>query len=102
MGKIAARYCDKIIITNEDPYNEDPLNIIKEVVVGAGPKAEEILDRREAIRAAIKIAQPGDAVIITGKGSEASICLSEGKKINWDDRRVTREEFSKLNEKTSK
>ncbi len=102
LGEIAARYCDKIIITNEDPYNEDPLSIIKEVAVGAGPKAEEILDRREAIRTAIKIAQPGDAVIITGKGSEASICLPEGKKINWDDRRVTREELGKLNEKTTK
>jgi UDP-N-acetylmuramoyl-L-alanyl-D-glutamate--2,6-diaminopimelate ligase len=99
LGKIAAKYCNKIIITNEDPYNENPLSIIREIAVGAGSKAEKILDRREAIRTAIKIAQPGDAVIITGKGAEASIYLAEGQKIDWDDRMVAKEEFRKLSQK---
>ncbi len=99
LGEIATRYCDKIIVTNEDPYNENPLSIIEEVSAGAGSQVEKILDRREAINAAIKTAQPGDAIIITGKGSESSICLAEGKKIAWDDRKVAKEEFYKLNQK---
>ncbi|MBI2642505.1 MAG: UDP-N-acetylmuramoyl-L-alanyl-D-glutamate--2,6-diaminopimelate ligase [Candidatus Wildermuthbacteria bacterium] len=93
LGGIAAKYCDKIIVTNEDPYNEDPLKIIDEVAKGAGEKAERILDRREAIKRALSLAQPGDTVVITGKGSEDSIAQA-GKKIPWDDRQVVKEELS--------
>jgi len=96
LGKLAARYCDKVIVTNEDPYDEDPMEIINQVVDGAGSKAIKILDRREAIGQALALAKPGDVVIITGKGCEPSICLANNKKILWDDRRVAREEFNKL------
>ncbi len=92
LGKIADRYCDEIIVTNEDPYDEDPMEIIKEV--SGNLETEKILDRRKAIRKALNKAQSGDAVIITGKGSEPLMCLAEGKKISWDDRKVVREEFS--------
>ena len=93
LGGIAAKYCNKIIVTNEDPYGEDPMKIIEEVAQGAGERAEKILDRREAIRKALRAAQPGDTVVITGKGSEDSIAQA-GKKIPWDDRQVVKEEFS--------
>jgi len=53
----------------------------------------KILDRREAIREALGLAQPNDAVIITGKGCEPWICVARGKKIPWDDRKVVREEL---------
>lgn len=96
LGKIAAKYCDIIFITNEDPYDEDPMEIINQVAGGAGLKAEKILDRREAIRQSLKEAKSGDVVIITGKGSEPCICIAEGKRIAWDDREVAREEFNKL------
>jgi len=96
LGELAARYCDKIIVTNEDPYDEDPMEIINQVAGGVGEKAIKILDRREAINRALVLAKPGDAVIITGKGCEPSICLFGGKKISWDDRRVVKEEFNKL------
>lgn len=96
LGKIAAKYCDDIIVTNEDPYDEDPMEIINQVASGAGTKAKKILDRREAIQKALKIARSGDVIIITGKGCEPWICVDGGKKIPWDDREVVREEFSKL------
>ncbi|OHA73059.1 MAG: hypothetical protein A3B24_01450 [Candidatus Wildermuthbacteria bacterium RIFCSPLOWO2_01_FULL_48_16] len=98
LGGIAAKYCARVIVTNEDPYNEDPMKIINEVAKGAGDKAEKILDRREAIRKALNLAHPGDTVVITGKGSEDSIAQN-GKKIPWDDREVVKEEFAKIVDK---
>lgn len=96
LGKIAAKYSNQVIITDEDPYDEDPIEIINQVAKGAGDKAVKILDRREAIRKALKLAQSGDVVVITGKGCEPWICVAKGKKIPWDDRKVVREEFQKL------
>jgi len=95
LGEIASRYCDEIIVTNEDPYDEDPWEIIEQVAFGTKGKARKILDRREAIREALKLAREGDIVVITGKGCEPSICVKD-KKIPWDDRKVVKEEFEKL------
>lgn len=103
IGKIAADYCDKIILTNEDPYDEDPSQILSDIKSGI-PDTEyelpdtiyEILDRREAINKALSLAQGNDIVIITGKGCEPWMCIENGKKIAWDDREVVREEFEKL------
>ena len=86
LGKIAAQYCDQVIITNEDPYDENPMEIINQVA--ANTKAEKILDRKQAIKKAIELAKPGDVVIITGKGSEPWMCVKGGKKIPWDDREI--------------
>ena len=94
MGKIAAEYCDKIILTNEDPYNENPETILDEIVSGfsksqiPNPKSQKILDRKEAIKKAIDLAQSKDVVVITGKGSEKYIHIANGKKISWSDRKV--------------
>jgi UDP-N-acetylmuramoyl-L-alanyl-D-glutamate--2,6-diaminopimelate ligase len=96
LGEIAAKYCNEVIITNEDPYDEDPMEIINQVANGCKNKAKKILDRREAIREALKLAKQNDLVIITGKGCEPWICGAKGKKIPWDDRQVVREEFEKL------
>jgi len=96
LGKIAAKYCKEIIITNEDPYDEDPMKIIDEVAKGADGKAKKILDRRKAIKQALITAQPNDVIIITGKGSEPWICVEKGKKIPWDDRKVVTGEFDRI------
>ena len=97
LGKIAVKYCREIIITNEDPYDENPLSIMKEIESGfsqiRNQKSEIlnyklILDRKEAIQVAVKSAKPGDVVIITGKGSEPWMCVENGKKIPWDDRQI--------------
>ena len=96
LGEIADKYGDIVIITNEDPYEEDPMEIIEQVAKGS-IKAKKILDRREAINFALKEAKAGDTVIITGKGCEPWIC-EKGKKIPWDDRRIVREEIDKNNQ----
>ena len=97
LGKLAAKYCQEVIVTNEDPYDEDPIEIINQVAAGAREMAIKILDRREAIRKSLELAKPNDIVVITGKGCEPWICVKRGKKISWDDREVVREEFKKLN-----
>ncbi len=113
MGKVAAENCSDVIITNEDPYDEDPLKIIEDIARGfsqiPNPKSQiskykKILDRRKAIRKSLELAKQGDVVIITGKGCEVWMCLKKGKKVPWDDRQVVREEFLNIqkNEKTTK
>jgi len=112
LGKLAATYCDRIIVTNEDPYDEDPMAIIEQVAKGAeqirinqqNPHESavlKILDRREAIAKALFFAKPGDTVVITGKGCEDSIAVKGGKKIPWDDREVVREEFRQLDSQSN-
>jgi len=103
LGEIAAKYCDEVIVTNEDPYDENPYQILSEIKSGISksqfptPNFYEILDRRGAIRKSLGLAKPNDVVIITGKGCEPWICIANGKKIPWDDRQVAKEEFQKLN-----
>ncbi len=91
LGEIAKKYCKVIIITNEDPYDENPMEIINQVAETAGENVKKILDRKEAIETSMKLAKPGDVVIITGKGSEPWMCIGNGRKIPWDDRRIARE-----------
>ena len=100
LGKLAAQFAEQVIITNEDPYDEDPMVIIDQVAEGAKEAGKElgqnlfkILDRKEAIRKAISMAQPSDLVIITGKGAEQCIMGKNGKRIPWDDRQVVKEEL---------
>lgn len=97
MGVIASAHCDEIILTNEDPYDEDPQKIVSEIMAGVeGGQAEIIMDRREAIARAIALAKTGDAVIITGKGTDPYIMGPNGTKTEWDDADVAREELKKL------
>ncbi|PIR89984.1 hypothetical protein COS93_01305 [bacterium (Candidatus Gribaldobacteria) CG07_land_8_20_14_0_80_33_18] len=98
MGEIASKYCQKIILTNEDPYDESPLKILEDIEKGFPQtlEYEKILDRREAIKKALSLAKKDDTIIITGKGCEPWMCVAGGKKIPWDDRQVVKEEFEKL------
>lgn len=95
LGEIADKYGDVVIVTNEDPYDENPMEIIEQVSKGS-PKAKKILDRREAIKYALKEAKKGDVVVITGKGCEPWICEANGKKVPWDDRKIVKEELKSL------
>ncbi len=97
MGTIADELCDTVFLTNEDPYDEDPRAILKDMEKGFSrmkPKIE--LDRRRAVRAALKAARTGDAVLITGKGTDPFICGKRGSKLPWSDRAVAEEELEKL------
>lgn len=91
-GKIADTYCDKIILTDEDPYDEKPEKILEEIEAGIKNKTpHKILDRREAIKYAFSLAKPGDTVIMTGKGSERGIRVAKGEVIPWSDKEVALE-----------
>jgi len=97
LGEIAARYAQVVILTNEDPYDEDPEKIVDEIFQGTVgfPSVEiyKIIDRRQAINQALQLALPGDVVVITGKGSEQAIITRQGKQ-PWDDRVVVKETMS--------
>ncbi len=101
MGSVAASYCDAIILTNEDPYDEDLVQIISEIKSGitvhgfSREKVFEIFDRRDAIKKAVELAKVGDTIISTGKGSESWIHLKKGEKIAWNERSVFEEELKK-------
>ncbi len=94
-GVLAQQYCDRIILTNEDPFDENPEAIVEDIAAGiTGPeqkKVERIMNRTDAIAAALTDAQEGDIVVITGKGSETSMALAGGKKIPWSDAQTVRE-----------
>lgn len=101
MGKIAARYCDEIILTNEDPYDENPGQILSDIKFGiskfnppAGGSISnlyEIIDRKEAIKKAISLAKKGDVVVLTGKGGETAMCVGNDKKISWNEIEIVKE-----------
>lgn len=94
MGKIAARFADEIIITDDDPYTENRMQIIEQVAEGCGRHEGEglwkVRDRRQAIRLALSAAKEEDTVLIAGKGCEP-VQIIDGKRIEWDDRKVVRE-----------
>jgi len=97
MGAIAAKHCSKIILTDEDPYDEDPAEIVREIAEGIGrPVYTIIMDRRAAIREALKNAKTGDVVLITGKGTDPYIMGPENSKTPWSDAQVAREELQKI------
>jgi len=97
LGAISDEYCDEIIVTNEDPYDEDPMKIISEVASGVKRHTPLcILDRREAIHHALTLARENDTVLITGKGTDPYIMGPNGTKELWDDATVTREELEKM------
>lgn len=110
LGAIAGRFADYIIVTDEDPYHEDPMTIIEEVAKGvprgapkSRPKTEgknfwKILDRREAIAKAFSLAKRNDIVLLTGKGHEEVMVVGD-KHMPYSDRRVAREELTRLMEK---
>lgn len=102
MAKIAERECDEIILTNEDPYDDDPMKIITDMARAiTKTKPHIIMDRREAIKKALFIATVGDSVLITGKGTDPYIMGPNNTKIPWSDAEVAREELLKLNKKRS-
>lgn len=99
MAQAAARHADFLIVTSDNPRNEDPHAIITDVLAGImGTKTEyiEIDDRREAIFWAIQNAQPKDTIVMAGKGHEDYQILAGGVKIHFDEREVVREALETL------
>ncbi|MBI4280615.1 UDP-N-acetylmuramoyl-L-alanyl-D-glutamate--2,6-diaminopimelate ligase [Candidatus Uhrbacteria bacterium] len=103
LGRLAGEQADIVVVTNEDPYDDDPMEIINQVAAGALEKGKQdglnlfrLLDRREAIRKAISLARPGDLVMLTGKGAEQAIVVANRKKIPWDEREEVRRAIKTL------
>jgi UDP-N-acetylmuramoyl-L-alanyl-D-glutamate--2,6-diaminopimelate ligase len=96
MGRIAEEACDLVILTNEDPYDEDPRAIVEAMAAGMTSRPEIVMDRREAIRRALCAARKGDAVLISGKGTDPYIMGPRGAKEPWSDAAVVREELGRL------
>ena len=95
MGEIASKLADRIILTDEESYNEDPNNIRIEIMKGiesakGDGKTTEVPDRREAIKKGLDAAKKGDMVLITGMGHE-KFRIINGKKEPWNDADVVRE-----------
>lgn len=98
MGRAGAELSDLAIVTSDNPRSEDPEAIVAEVAAGAGEGAgvEIEVDRRAAIALALGKAEPGDTVVIAGKGHEQGQEFEGGRKVPFDDREVVREELRKL------
>jgi UDP-N-acetylmuramoyl-L-alanyl-D-glutamate--2,6-diaminopimelate ligase len=121
LGGIASGYADIVILTNEDPYHEDPEQIIDDIEQGlpealrkqsasmragvtkkkpASPTGWDreyfrIFDRREAIRKALSLAEIGDIVLITGKGAEMTMAVGD-KRLSWHEKSAIEEELAKI------
>lgn len=98
MAEVAERNCQHIILTNEDPYDENPKEIVEQMfnAISDKSKAEIVLDRREAIRKGLTLCARGSALLISGKGTDPYIMIEDGKKIPWSDEAVAREELRKM------
>ncbi|BDY13233.1 UDP-N-acetylmuramoyl-L-alanyl-D-glutamate--2,6-diaminopimelate ligase [Hydrogenimonas cancrithermarum] len=92
MGRAAASIAKKVYLTSDNPRSEDPVKIIEEIVEGITEKekVEKIVDRREAIERAIEELQPGEVLLVLGKGDETYQEIA-GKRIPFDDRQTIRE-----------
>lgn len=98
MGAIAERYCKEIILTNEDPYDENPRAIVEAMRAGMSDTAsvEIIMDRRTAIRTALERCPDGGYVLISGKGTDPYIMGPHNTKEPWSDAAVVQEELATL------
>ncbi len=97
LGRTAAKYCDRLILTEEDPGSEEPQAIIDEILPGLPSKADYSVevDRRLAIRKALTEARPGDTVVLLAKGHETVMAYRDGMK-PWSDQGVAAEEWKHL------
>ncbi|MDO8469278.1 MAG: UDP-N-acetylmuramoyl-L-alanyl-D-glutamate--2,6-diaminopimelate ligase [Candidatus Peribacter sp.] len=93
VGRLCSELADIVVVTNEDPYTEDPQKIIDEVWAGidqAQCEAHKIFDRREAMEFLFSKAAPGDAVILCAKGADTTMWTAKGQ-IPWNERAIARE-----------
>lgn len=95
MGKVAARYADGIILTEDNPRSEEPEAIVKHIMGGIEEKSkvEVIIDRREGIQRALKMARPGDTLVLAGKGHEDYQVVGD-KKTHFSDKETVLELLS--------
>ena len=99
MGKVSEEYSDWIIVTSDNPRKENPEDIINNITAGMKSKKYQIIvNREEAIKQAIAMAESGDAIVIAGKGHEDYQIIGT-KKIHFDDKEVA---LKYINERNTK
>jgi len=94
MAAAAAKYADHLIVTSDNPRNEDPEAIIKDILVGLENceiPYDVVTDRREAIYHGLQIAEKGDIIVLAGKGHEDYQILAGMEHIHFDEREVVAE-----------
>jgi UDP-N-acetylmuramoyl-L-alanyl-D-glutamate--2,6-diaminopimelate ligase len=100
MGALAAEHADVVIVTNEDPYDEAPEKIITDVATAAEAIGRanviRITDRRVAVAKLLSFGEPGDVLLLTGKGGEEVMAVAGGKLVPWDDRQELRDVWSAM------
>jgi UDP-N-acetylmuramoyl-L-alanyl-D-glutamate--2,6-diaminopimelate ligase len=102
MGRVAAELADYVVVSNVDPYEDDPKSIIEDIAVAVETNGKinetnlfRVPDRTAGITKALALASKDDVVLITGKGAEQFITIG-GTRSPWDDRQVVKEELKKL------
>lgn len=100
MASIAERYCEHIFLTNEDPYDENPMKILVDMAEGIVDKNKLTieLDRRTAIKHALALAPANSVVLVSGKGTDPYIMGPNGSKTPWSDAAVVQELLSELDQ----
>jgi UDP-N-acetylmuramoyl-L-alanyl-D-glutamate--2,6-diaminopimelate ligase len=98
MAAAACKYADMLIVTSDNPRDEEPSDIIKDILVGVDEKTEYITieDRIEAIYKAVAIAKTGDVIVLAGKGHEDYQILKDNKHIHMDEREIVKEGLERL------
>ena len=99
MARIACELSDKVILTSDNPRSEDPNQIIEEMNAGVPghhfKKTISVVDRKQAIKTAISMAEKGDIILIAGKGHEKYQEIN-GVKHDFDDRKIALELFEQM------
>jgi UDP-N-acetylmuramoyl-L-alanyl-D-glutamate--2,6-diaminopimelate ligase len=103
LGEYIGTRADICIVTDEDPYDDEPMEIIRDVAGAVektgkenGKNLFQILDRKQAIEKAVALSEPGDLLLVTGKGSEQKMVVKNNVMIPWDDRKIVREAIAKM------
>ncbi|MBQ9894949.1 MAG: UDP-N-acetylmuramoyl-L-alanyl-D-glutamate--2,6-diaminopimelate ligase [Ruminococcus sp.] len=94
MAVAAAKYADRLVVTSDNPRNEEPEAIIKDILAGLSDSSvpyDVVTDRREAIYYALKIAEKGDIIVLAGKGHEDYQILAGMEHIHFDEREIVAE-----------
>src|SRR6201986_3715314 len=99
MGRLSSHLADVAIVTSDNPRSEDPEAIAAEIVAGADGEVELELDRAGAMARAVELAEPGDVVLIAGKGAEPGQELAD-RTVPFDDREAAKDALRALEART--
>ena len=94
MAKAAAKYADFLVITSDNPRDEEPEAIVADILTGlegSDVPYEVVIDRKDAILRSMQMAQPGDVIVLAGKGQEDYQVLKNGVHIHMDEREIVRD-----------